>query len=603
MKKAPSHEELKRLKEFVNDNKNAIPGEMADVLDRLLGIYAGFLLSTQTAKNTLSRLREAMGLMPKSERGQGAAVSGVEPQVSFAEEDLTPLQRELLVELERKKSLARKEAARYAKSIRKIKPTLRASGQLQFALECEMMFSEPPSSRKAQVSKERIDRMAEFGFEKGMQSTYDFAKRVDFKILVTETTHQIETVTDPKTGVSVRASMADIGPEGFSLTWNAIANLVKMHVGFAIPINRLAALIGQPEFRSGKICRILEFVALSLLPIYFTLIEGLADAEIMSGDDTKTKVLVLDEPSDDRLAKQIDEMLGFVQPKKNGEGDKKGLNVSLLVGRTDKNDPRSTIRFFRTHLGSVGDLLNQALEFRKPELKRLIFQGDLSTSNLPSHELMKRFDLTIAGCGAHARRPFWRYKEDDGSLCYYMLRGFWLLSEIERRIDSRGRTEENILKLRSRYAKWTWEAVKNRAIAATTGEIIGRATYGPDAGPDVWPPDTKLYVACRYVIKHYAELTLYLSNPYLHYTNNGIERALRIEKCMLSGSKFRKTRNGRAVLDVLRTINATCTIAKIDLTTYIRYVFKHLPDLRENPNNYTPYAVALHFEREKQKQM
>ncbi len=65
---------------------------------------------------------------------------------------------------------------------------------------------------------------------------------------------------------------------------------------------------------------------------------------------------------------------------------------------------------------------------------------------------------------------------------------------------------------------------------------------------------------------------------------------------MLSGSKFRKTRNGRAVLDVLRTINATCTAAKIDLTTYLRYVFKHLPELRENPKNYTPYSVTLRLE-------
>jgi len=577
-----------------------MPREMVDVLNRLLGVYAGFLLSSSTAKNTLSRLREAMGLLPKSERGQGAVT--VESEAPIADEDLTPLQRELLVELERKKSLAREEAASYTKRIRKLNPAVRAgSGQLQFALECEMMFSEPPSSREAVLSKERPDRMAEFGREKGMQSTYDSTKRVDFKILVTETTHQVETVTDPKTGKSVRASMADIGPEGFRLTWGAIANLVKMHVGFAIPINRLAQLIGQPEFRSGKICRILEFVALNLLPVYFSLIESLADAEIMSGDDTKTKVLVLEEPGDDRLAKQIDDMLGFVQPKKNGDGDKTGLNVSLLVGRTDKNEPRSTIRFFRTHMGSVGDLLSQALEFRRPELKRLIFQGDLSTSNLPSRELMKRFDLIIAGCGSHARRPFWRYKDEDGSLCYYMLRGFWLLSEIERRIDSRGRTEETILKLRGRYAKWTWLALKNRAVAATTGEINGRATYRPGAGPDIWPPDTKLHLACRYVIKHHGELTQYLSNPYLHYTNNGIERALRIEKCMLSGSKFRKTRNGRAVLDVLRTINATCTIAKIDLTVYIRYVFKHLPDLRENPKNYTPYAVALRLEREKQK--
>ena len=174
-----------------------------------------------------------------------------------------------------------------------------------------------------------------------------------------------------------------------------------------------------------------------------------------------------------------------------------------------------------------------------------------------------------------------------------------MLSQIESRIDSRGRTKATVLKLRGRYAKWVWEALKNRCIAATTGEILGRATYRKNCGPHIWPPSTELHTACRYVIKHFEELTRYLTNPYLHYTNNGIERALRIEKCMLSSSKFRKTRNGRAVLDVLRTINATCTAAKIDLTAYLRYVFKHLPDLRENPKNYTPYAVALHLEQEK----
>lgn len=182
-----------------------------------------------------------------------------------------------------------------------------------------------------------------------------------------------------------------------------------------------------------------------------------------------------------------------------------------------------------------------------------------------------------------------------------MLRGFLILSQIESRIDSLGRTKETVLKLRGRYAKWVWQALLNRCTAATTGEILGRATYRKNCGPQIWPPSTDLHTACRYLIKHFEELTRYLGNPYLQYTNNGIERALRIEKCMLSSSKFRKTRNGRAVLDVLRTINATCTAAKIGVTDYLRYVFKHLSDIKENPKDYTPYAVALHLEREKQK--
>jgi hypothetical protein len=595
--KAPSHEELKQLKVFVNDNKDKIPGEMADVLNRLLGVYAGFLLSAQTAKNTLSRLREAMGLLPKSERGRGAGIVGNEAQASLATEELTPLQQELLAEMNKKKAEALSQARDYAKEIRRLKPKLQDPLQLGFALECEMMFSEPPGSRASRESKEKVEKMAEFGREKGLQSTFDYAKRVDLEILVTETEHKIETVTDPLSGKSVRASMADVGPEGFQLTWRAIANLVKLHVGFAIPINRLSALIGQPEFRSGKICRILEWVATKLLPIYLCLIESVADAEILFGDDTKTKVIELMEPKEESLAKSIDAMLGFAQAKKNGEGAKTGLNVSLLVGRTDKNDPRSAIRFFRTHMGSVGDLLSQALELRDPRLKKLIFQGDLSTTNLPSRELLSRFELTIAGCGAHARRPFWRYREDDGALCFYMLRGFAALARVEDLINAKGRNAETILKLRGRYARWIWLALRNRCIAAATGEILGRATYPSGVSLDVWPPGSELHIAARYVIKHFDELTQYLTNPYLHYTNNGIERALRIEKCMLSGSKFRKTRNGRAVLDVLRTINATCTAAQVDLTVYLRYVFKHLSELQENPKAFTPYAVAIKLER------
>ena len=53
-------------------------------------------------------------------------------------------------------------------------------------------------------------------------------------------------------------------------------------------------------------------------------------------------------------------------------------------------------------------------------------------------------------------------------------------------------------------------------------------------------------------------------------------------------------------MDVLRTINATCTAAGLDLTTYLTVVFKNRNDLKEHPEKYTPYAVALQIEKEKQ---
>ena len=72
---------------------------------------------------------------------------------------------------------------------------------------------------------------------------------------------------------------------------------------------------------------------------------------------------------------------------------------------------------------------------------------------------------------------------------------------------------------------------------------------------------------------------------------------MRIEKCMLNGSKFRKTRNGRAVLDVLRTMNSTCTSAKIDITDYLKYVFKNLEQMQSAPEQFTPFSVALEMQK------
>lgn len=95
-----------------------------------------------------------------------------------------------------------------------------------------------------------------------------------------------------------------------------------------------------------------------------------------------------------------------------------------------------------------------------------------------------------------------------------------------------------------------------------------------------------------YVINHFPELTLYLKHPELEYTNNGSERAVRIEKCMLSSSKFRKTKRGRVTLDILRTINSTCTAAGVDLTDYLIFVFTHPDELRDHPEKLTPFAFA-----------
>jgi hypothetical protein len=455
-----------------------------------------------------------------------------------------------------------------------------------------MLFSSPIAGRQASGERREVDRVTEFEKDASFHVAYDYPKRLDFKCTVTEINYQVETVTDLKTGKSVRASMIQDGPEGFQLTWGAVSNLVKMHVGFAIPIHRIVLMIGQPEFSSSKICRVLQYVAMHWVDVYLALADELSDVGFLSGDDTVTKVL---EPHDtgqaDPICDEIDERFGWIQDRADAMGKKKQLNVSLIMGKPEK-DPRSTIRFFRTHAGSVGNLLTKILESRNPKAGPVIFQGDLSSSNLPTPAVREKVELKLAGCGAHARRPFWRHREDDGSLCYFMLRGFLALSELESKIDRLGRTRENVLKIRGRYGQLIWQALRNRCMAAMTGEVSGPATYPRGITPDIWPPNTDLHRAANYVVKHFEELTLYLKHPELEYTNNGSERGVRIEKCMLSSSKFRKTKRGRVTLDILRTMNATCTAAGVDLTDYLIFVFTHLKELHHEPERFTPFAFA-----------
>jgi hypothetical protein len=420
---------------------------------------------------------------------------------------------------------------------------------------------------------------------------------------VTNIIYKIETLTNINTGQFYRAPTIEEGPPDFKVTWNFVDTIIKMTVGFCIPINRLSLMIGQKGFSTGKICRILAYFAHNLLPIFIVLAKQIAGVKIVSADDTPTNMIDTSTPQAEdgkkptkiqSMLKTLDDCLGFRATRKDKKGDIKSLNVSLLMGRTNPKDKRSMICLFWTHFGFVGNVLTKILKFRTPQMGPLIFQGDLSANNLPDLQLRMLIKIILSGCGAHARRPFWRYRDDDPDFCYYMLRGFALLAGVEARINRMGRTYERTLKLRGKYSRWIWRALKNRCLAAVTGERPTAATK-PYSSPPLltWPKKTKLRSAADYVIENFPELTQYIFDPRLEFTNNRRERGLRAEVCSLVASKFRKTRHGRAVFDILRTINATCTTAEIDLSVYLRYVWRHLYDVPTHPELYTPYAVAL----------
>ena len=84
---------------------------------------------------------------------------------------------------------------------------------------------------------------------------------------------------------------------------------------------------------------------------------------------------------------------------RNGDGNKKALHTTTISGRSDADDPRSLVVFYRSHLGGFGDLLQMLLRKRSPKHPALTVQSDLSTVNLVADETLNRhFTFRYAGC-------------------------------------------------------------------------------------------------------------------------------------------------------------------------------------------------------------
>jgi hypothetical protein len=435
----------------------------------------------------------------------------------------------------------------------------------------------------------------------------------------------------------IAASADPYGPARYSVTWSALATLAVLVGQFALPLNRLATLFSAvgKRFTAGGLSRLLHYVAVRLVAIYIELGEQLSDSGILAGDDTPCRVLEVNayleqlkaagkkpdklEPpwaeyrtrveaqqstesceqqrraraqsradGDREATRRLDEeptlgmLIGrhfdFESPRQDGKGPKQSINTTVLTGRSVASDPQSLIVFYRSHLGGLGNLLESILHNRKPSRKEVIVQADLSTTNLiRDPELLSRFDFRFIGCSAHARRPFALYEGDDPMYCAHILHLFTGLAMYEERLDAHGRNRHNVLAVRQHDSRKLWEQIRQLAT-----KLASR-----------WSKESKLGAGARYIIKYYDQLTAYLDDARLEPTNNLRERMLRTEKLIENSSMFRRSLEGRFVLDVIRTVLQTAVAAKVPVNEYLVSVLRQDPDeIASHPERFTPRAWA-----------
>jgi hypothetical protein len=282
-----------------------------------------------------------------------------------------------------------------------------------------------------------------------------------------------------------------------------------------------------------------------------------------------------EEPS---LGVLIGRYFDFESERQDGQGAKQSINTTVISGRSVAADPRSLIVFYRSHLGGCGNLMESILHSRRPSAKDVIVQTDLSTTNLiRDPKLLARFIFKYIGCSAHARRPFALYEQEDPMYCSHILHLFKGLAIHEERLDAHGRNRQNVLAVRQADSRALWEQIREIAT-----ELQAR-----------WSKATKLGTGARYVLRHYDKLTAYLDDPRLEPTNNLRERMLRTEKLIENSSMFRRSLEGRFVLDIIRTVLQTAVAAGVPIQEYLMSVLREDPDeITNHPERFTPRAWA-----------
>jgi hypothetical protein len=435
----------------------------------------------------------------------------------------------------------------------------------------------------------------------------------------------------------ISGSTSEYGPVRFSVTWGALATLAMLVGQYALPFNRLGTLLSsaQKRFTAGALGRLLHYVAQRFVPIYLELGAQLSSSDYLAGDDTSCRVLEVSSwfekvraapavasserppwngyatPSaaeeslrrceeahqarvrrredGDREAVRTSEKkpslgvligrrLPFESLRKNGDGPKEALHTTVVTGRSVADDPQSLIVFYRSHLGSCGNLFESLLESRDTRRRDLVLQGDLSTSNLvTSVDLLARLNIRFIGCSAHARRPFALYQDEDPVRCGAMLHLFTGLAIHEDQLDEFGRNRDNVLAVRGTESRELWNDIL----------VLAKKMA------NWWSKATNLGAAARYIINHFDELTAYLDDPRLEPSNTMRERMLRTEKLIEGSSMFRKTLEGRFVLDVVRTILQTAVAAGVPVHEYLVSVLRTSEhEVANHPDRFTPRAWA-----------
>lgn len=334
---------------------------------------------------------------------------------------------------------------------------------------------------------------------------------------------------------------AEVGPEKYDP--ESISMIALLKYGSGMPFNRLERLqstLGIPLSASTQWDVLSQRVPV-FSPVAEALILAAAQGNVLHNDDTAMRILNLE------------------------KGDRKGV---FTTGIVSIDDDHQVALFFTGHQ-HAGENLADVLKHRAAECQAPIQMSDGLSRNLPGS-----FQTLVAHCLAHGRRKFVDLYAAFEPECHYILE---VLAQVyQHDSETQGFSESERLTYHQHHSGPIMAELKDWLQQQLDNHLV--------------EPNSGLGEAIKYMIKHWAPLTLFLRQGGAPLDNNICERALKKAILHRKNAYFYKTANGARVGDLFMSLIHTCELNNVNPFHYLTALQKYAQSVASDPNAWLPWT-------------
>ena len=458
-----------------------------------------------------------------------------------------------------------------------------------------------------QVQEETITEKAERQPTETERIEHQTSTVYDLSVILKKITVIKEVLRDRETGDSqIPPDLRALAPKKMQHSYQTIEMMCYLHAMMMLPYHRLSQFFSTPEkpFPKSQLFNLFHFQARCFCSVYLYFAEIIASkADLIQMDDTKIRVLESDQLEEKALSEpnsqqnnlkdddfdpktnldgKICSVIGGPQYRKNTPSNQKpklkNIRMTCLAGIVEEQP----VVFYRSHHGTAGDCLSQIIKNLGIDRsdKPITLLSDGSSDNNPDKDVLPTQILQRAGCMAHARRAPFRHR-DSNDMLYGFLRAFGIIAKVEAMAKVQKNKKELsvsdfyrlLFHYRNHYARKAWNWLKK-----SSEHLLQTETQ-----------ESHAYKSAKYIINNWEELIYYLKHPELPADNNYVERLLRGEKLIQNNSKFRVSYEGRAALDIIRSVYVTAQECGIDARSYAVDLMRNRTEAEKDPANWTPW--------------